>query len=112
MKTRSLASILALLALFVLAPGLVGNSAAQVTVQFGNEWYQGHRGQWQREGNSWRWESRDGNDWYQGREGSWYQEPDWRYRTNDGDEYRNGWQWYDRYGNYHQSYQHGPHNTQ
>lgn len=111
MKVKGLILILA--CWFTLAPGL---SSAQVTVKLGqdNDWYQGHQGNWQRQGSAWQWQSTHGDDSYQGRPGAWYQgEKDWQYYDNDGDQYRNGshgWQWYDRYGHYHQSYEHGPRN--
>jgi hypothetical protein len=115
MKMKSL--ILILVCWFALAPGY---SSAQVTVQLGtgqeNDWYQGHQGQWQHQGNSWQWRSTHGNDWYQGRPGAWYRDQDnWQYYGNDGYQYRQRrhvWRWYDRYGHYHQSYEHGPHGQQ
>jgi hypothetical protein len=112
MKTRSLVSILTLLLICAAGAASIPSmiSAAE------NEYYQGHPGQWQQQGKSWQWRSTHGDDWYQGRQGNWYKEQNgWQYQDNDGDEYRqgrNGWQWYDRYGKYHQSYQHGPHHEQ
>jgi hypothetical protein len=107
MKTRSLVTILMLFlicAAGAAVPSMVGAE--------GNEYYQGHPGEWQKQSNSWQWRSTKGDDWYQGRQGNWYKEQNgWQYQDNDGDEYRkgrNGWQWYDRYGKYHQSYEHGP----
>jgi hypothetical protein len=52
MKTKSL--ILILLCSFLLAPSY---SWAR-----DNDWYQGHQGQWQRQGNDWQWRSTHGND--------------------------------------------------
>jgi hypothetical protein len=40
----------------------------------------------------------DADDWYQGRRGRWSQQENaWRFRDNEGNEYRrhgNGWRWY------------------
>jgi hypothetical protein len=103
MKNKSL--ILILLCWFALTPSY---SSAQVTIQLGtgqeNDWYQGHQGAWQRQGNDWRWRSTHGNNWFQGRQGESYRERSgWEFYANDGHVYRqgnNGWQWYDQYREY------------
>jgi len=88
MKSGKLAIILILICWFLTPPSSLR----------AEEWYQGHPGQWQRQGNNWQWRSTRGDDWYQGRQGNWYQQQDgWQYYGNNGDEYRqgsNGWQWY------------------
>lgn len=49
------------------------------------DWYQGQRGNWFREGNQWHWQGTgQGDEWYQGQRGHWYQE-------------RKGWQFHSDY---------------
>jgi hypothetical protein len=109
MKTVTLSTVVILVCLLVLAPSLLGANQ--------DDWYQGRRGQWIQQHNSWRFRDRDGseyrqhgnswrwyngvnqdNDWCQGRRGHWYQHQNsWRFRDIDGNEYRqygNGWRWY------------------
>ena len=109
MKTKTLATVIALICSLVLAPSLL--RADQ------DDWYQGRQGQWiqhqnawqfrdldgnqyRESGGSWRWysEAPEYNQWYQGRRGQWVQRQNgWRFRDADGDVYRqsgNSWRWY------------------
>ncbi len=65
--------------------------------QWNNQWYQGQRGRWSRNGGKWQWRGAQGDDSYQGHQGHWYQEHDgWQWHGDKGDQYRkghNGWQW-------------------
>src|SRR3989304_5720436 len=51
-----------------------------------DEWYQGQRGHWYREGNRWQWRGTKGDEWSQGQRGHWYREGNrWQWRGDGGD---------------------------
>lgn len=48
-----------------------------------DEWYQGQRGHWDKDGDHWRWRGAQGDQWHQGQRGHWYQEQNgWQFGTD------------------------------
>jgi hypothetical protein len=79
MKMRTLATVFVLICSFVFAPSLL--KADQ------DDWYQGRRGRWAQQQNSWRFRDNDGNIYRQhGHSWGWY---NGRHHGAEGSEYHN-----------------------